>query len=92
MCLTLLPSEQPKLYGGLAVLSAIGLNQTRETTVSEQYLSPRCTVWSGGGMLLDKLSVPGNPTDLDNSRVRAYWARFRCWWGHLGHFSLVFLF
>ena len=26
--LTLLHSEQPKLYGGLAVLSAIGLNST----------------------------------------------------------------
>ena len=28
--------------------------------------------WSGGAMVLGKLSVPGRPTNLDNSRTRAY--------------------
>ena len=29
-------------------------------------------------MVLDKLSVPGRPTDLDNSRARAYCTCSRC--------------
>ena len=29
---------------------------------------------SGGAMVLGKLSVPGRPTNLDNSRERAYCA------------------
>ena len=28
--------------------------------------------WSGGAMVLDKLLVPGRPTNLDNSGTRAY--------------------
>ena len=28
--------------------------------------------WSGGAMVLGKLSVPGRPTTLNNSRTRAY--------------------
>ena len=34
--------------------------------------------WSGGAMLLGKLSVPGRPTNLNSSRARAYCAYSRC--------------
>ena len=37
--------------------------------------------WSGGPMVLGKLSVLGRPTNLDNSRARAYCACSRCGWG-----------
>ena len=37
-------------------------------------------------MVLNKLSVPGRPTNLDNSRARAYCACNRCGWGLFGHF------
>ena len=40
----------------------------------------------GGEMVLGKFSVPGRPTDLDNSRARAYCACSRCGWGLFGHF------
>ena len=45
-------------------------------------------------MVLGKLPVPGRPTNLDNSRERAYCACSRCRWGLFGHlFSrLSFLF
>ena len=45
-------------------------------------------------MVLCKLSVPGHPTNLDNSRVRAYCACSRCGWGLFDHFFslLSFLF
>ena len=43
-------------------------------------------------MVLDKLSVPGRPTDLDNGRARAYCACSTCGLGLFGHFSLVYLF
>ena len=45
-------------------------------------------------MVLGKLSVPGRPTNLDNSRARAYCTCSRCGWGLFGHFfsSLSFLF
>ena len=45
-------------------------------------------------MVLGKLSVPGRPTNLDNSRARAYCACSRCGWGLFGHFfsRLRFLF
>ena len=39
--------------------------------------------WSGGAMVLGKLPVPGRPTNLDNSRARAYSACIRCGWGCL---------
>ena len=50
--------------------------------------------WSGGAMVLDKLPVPGRPTNLDKSRARAYCACSRCGWGLFGHFfsCLSFLF
>ena len=34
--------------------------------------------WSGGAMVLGKLSVPGRPTNLNYSRARAYCAYSRC--------------
>ena len=34
--------------------------------------------WSGGAKVLDKLSVPGRPTNLDNSRPRTYCACGGC--------------
>ena len=43
-------------------------------------------------MVLGELSVPRWPTNLDNSRVRAYCVCSRCGWGLFGHFSLVYLF
>ena len=42
--------------------------------------------WSGGAKVLGKLSVPGRPTNLDNSRARAYCACSRCGWELFGHF------
>ena len=42
--------------------------------------------WSGGAMVLGKLSVPRHPTNLDNSRARAYCACSRCRLGLFGHF------
>ena len=49
--------------------------------------------WSGGAMVLGKLPVQGHPTNLDNSRARAYCACGGCGWGLFGHnFShLLFL-
>ena len=42
--------------------------------------------WSGGAMVLGKLSVPGRPTNLDESRARVYCACSKCGWGLFGHF------
>ena len=43
-------------------------------------------------MMQGKLLVPGRPTNLDNSRARAYCACSRCGLGLFGHFSLIYLF
>ena len=40
----------------------------------------------GGAMVLDKLPVPGRPTNLDYSRTRAYCTCSRCGWGCLDLF------
>ena len=50
--------------------------------------------WSGGSMVLGKLPVLGRPTNLGQSRARAYCACSRCGWGLFGHFfsRLSFLF
>ena len=42
--------------------------------------------WSDGAMVLGKLPVPERPTNLDDSRARAYCACSRCGWGLFGHF------
>ena len=44
--------------------------------------------WSGGAKVLDKLPVPGRPTNLDYSRARAYCACSRCGWGGVWSFFL----
>ena len=46
----------------------------------------------GGTMVLRILSVPGRPTNLDNSRTRAYCACSRCGRGLFGHFFLSSIF
>ena len=38
--------------------------------------------------MLSKLSVPVRPTNLDDSRARAYCACSWCGWGLFGHFFL----
>ena len=47
-------------------------------------------------MVLDKLLVPGRPTNLDNSGAKAYCTCSRCGRGLFGHFfchlSLLFSF
>ena len=43
----------------------------------------------GGAMVLAKLSVPGRPTNLDNSGARAYCACSKCGRGLFGHFSFI---
>ena len=50
--------------------------------------------WSSGAKVQGKLSVPGRPTSLDDSRARAYCTCSRCGWGLFGHFfsHLSFLF
>ena len=48
--------------------------------------------WSGGAKVLGKLSVPGRPTSLDDSRARAYCACSRCGRGLLGTFFLSSIF
>ena len=52
--------------------------------------------WSGGAMVLGKLPVPGRPTNLDNSRARAYCTCSRCgrgvvwtFFSIIYHFSLL---
>ena len=42
--------------------------------------------------MLGKLSMPGRPTSLVDSRAKAYRACSRCGWGLFGHFSLIYLF
>ena len=48
--------------------------------------------WSGGAMVLGKLPVPGRPSNLADSRARAYCTCSGCGWGLFGSiFSLLFL-
>ena len=51
---------------------------------------PVTSGWSGAEMVLDKLPVPGRPTNLDYRRARGYCACSRCGWGCLAIFSLIF--
>ena len=43
--------------------------------------------WCDGAMVLGKLPAPGRPSDLADSRARAYCACSRCGWGLFGHFN-----
>ena len=49
---------------------------------------------SGDAKVLGELPVPGRPTNMDHSRVRAYRACSGCGWGLFGYFysRLSFLF
>ena len=71
-------------------------NHEIDFILCEANTSPSMTPWgwSGGAKVLGKLSVPGRPTNLDDSRARAYCASSRCGWGLFGHFfpHLSFLF
>ena len=42
--------------------------------------------WLSDEMVLGKLSMPGHPTNLDNSRARAFCACSKCGWKLFGHF------
>ena len=59
---------------------------TKETQVNIREKYNIFRGWSGGAMVLSKLPVPGRPTNLDDSRARAYCACSRCGWGLFGHF------
>ena len=48
--------------------------------------------WPGGAMVLGKLPVAGRPTNLDDSRARAYCACSRCGGGGLYIFTVLYLF
>ena len=48
-------------------------------------LENNVSVWSGGAKVLGKLPVPGRPTNLNNSRARAYSACNRCGLGLAGY-------
>ena len=68
---------------------------TKRERERESRLSRVVRRWSGGAMVLGKLSVPGRHTNLDNSRARAYCVSSRRGLGFFGHFfsrlSLFFL-
>ena len=42
--------------------------------------------WLASAMVLDTLPVPGHPSNMANSRARAYCACSGCGWGLFGHF------
>ena len=48
-------------------------------------LQHRCGCLAGA-MVLGKLPVPGRPSNLADSRARAYCACSGCGWGLFGHF------
>ena len=48
--------------------------------------------WSGGAKVLGKLSVPGRPTSLDDSRARLIALAVGAGGGCLDIFSLIYLF
>ena len=54
--------------------------------------SPHERGWSGVAKILGKHSVPGRPTNLDDSSARPYCACDRCGKGCLDIFSLIYLF
>ena len=54
--------------------------------IFESVVNTKSRGWSGGAKELCKLSVPGRPTNLDYSRVRACCACSGCGWVMFGHF------
>ena len=59
---------------------------------SVQFFSAFHRGWSGGAKVLGKLSVPGRPTSLNDSRARAYCTCSRCGWGFVWTFFLSSIF
>ena len=53
-------------------------SQRGKKSERESRRSPVMRGWSGGTMVMGKLSVPERRTNLDNSRTRAYCACSRC--------------
>ena len=49
-------------------------------------------IGTGGWVVLSKLPVPGRPSNLADSRARAYCACSGCGWGCLDIFTLIYLF
>ena len=68
------------------VLSRLSTRASSSCSCSARTSMPSAKGWLGGAMVLGKLPVPGRPTYLDCSRVRAYCACSRCEWGLFGHF------
>ena len=72
-------------------------SNVRSSPCTQRYDLEQARGWSGGAQVLGKLSAPGRPTYLDDSRARAYYVCNRCGWGVFGHFlrssiiSLLFL-
>ena len=64
----------------------------QDIVLSERHINLFGGGGSGGAKVLGKLTVPGRPTSLDDSRARAYCACSRCGWGLFEHFSLIYLF
>ena len=58
----------------------------RELELALQCIKLPTVRWLGGVKVLGKLSVPGRPTNLENSWARAYCACSRCGLGLCGHF------
>ena len=48
--------------------------------------------WLDGAMVLGKFPVPGRPSNLADSRARAYCACSGCGWGCLDIFTLIYRF
>ena len=80
--------------GRTTILITVGQGLTALVTGRFGPVPVRTRGWSGGAKVLGKLSVPGCPTSLDDSRARAYCSCSRCGWGLFGHFfsHLSFLF
>ena len=82
--------------GRTTILITVGQGLTALVTGRFGPVHVRTRGWSGGAKVLGKLSVPGCPTSLDDSRARAYCSCSRCGWGLFGHFfshlSFVFSF
>ena len=86
--------ETAKILFSLPAVNHL-LLRLRWNPFSQNYsLDLCCRGWSGGAKVLGKLPVLGRPTNLDDSRARAYCACSRCGWGLFGHFffHLLFLF
>ena len=58
--------------------SVLFSQRKREIEGEREIESPKSSREGDGATVLCKRSVPGHPTNLDNSRVRAYCACSRC--------------